>query len=506
MEQLHVYNSLTRRKERFEPISPPFVGMYLCGPTVYGHAHLGHARSAICFDIIYRYLTALGYKVRYVRNITDVGHLEHDADDGDSKVEKQARLEQLEPMEVAQRYTNSYQEDIGALNALRPSIEPRATGHIPEQIEAIQQILEHGYAYVSNGSVYFDVNAYNRDFQYGKLSGRDLENIMSESREGLEGGDEKRHPADFALWKNAGPSHIMRWNSPWGVGFPGWHIECTAMSTKYLGKKYDIHGGGMDLLFPHHEAEIAQSNACNCSLPAEQHDEARYWLHNNMITYEGQKMGKSLGNAISLKEFFSGSHRLLEQPYAPMTIRFFMLQAHYRSTLDFSNAALQAAEKAYKRLSQALRRLERIDPQARPAAVSDALEEQLGSFLPDVQAFMNDDFNTAKVIARMFEALPVLAQLESPEQRSFPVRPETFAAFRDAFRTVFTEWLGMRPEQEEEGQAAQTLDGLMGLIIDLRADARKAKNWAISDQIRDRLAAVGIKLEDGPGGTNWRKE
>jgi cysteinyl-tRNA synthetase len=506
MEQLHVYNSLTRRKERFEPINPPFVGMYLCGPTVYGHAHLGHARSAICFDIIYRYLNALGYQVRYVRNITDVGHLEHDADDGDSKVEKQARLEQLEPMEVAQRYTNSYQDDIGALNALRPSIEPRATGHIPEQIEAIQQILEHGYAYVSNGSVYFDVQAYNRDFQYGKLSGRDLENIISESREGLEGGDEKRHSADFALWKNAGPSHIMRWNSPWGVGFPGWHIECTAMSTKYLGKKYDIHGGGMDLLFPHHEAEIAQSNACNCGLPAEQHDEARYWLHNNMITYEGQKMGKSLGNAISLKEFFSGSHRLLEQPYAPMTIRFFMLQAHYRSTLDFSNAALQAAEKAYKRIAQALRRLERIDPQVRPAAVSADLEGQLSSFLPDVQAFMNDDFNTAKVIARMFEALPALAQLESPEQRSFPVHPETFTAFRDAFRMVFAEWLGLRPEQEEEGQAAQTLDGLMGLIIDLRADVRKAKNWAASDQIRDRLAAVGIKLEDGPGGTNWRKE
>ncbi|RMG56309.1 MAG: cysteine--tRNA ligase [Bacteroidetes bacterium] len=506
MDALHVYNSLTRRKERFEPINPPFVGMYVCGPTVYGNAHLGHARSAITFDIVFRYLKASGYQVRYVRNVTDVGHLENDADEGESKVEKQARIQQLEPMEVAQLYFNNYIEDMAALGMLRPSIEPRATGHILEQIEVIQQILDHGYAYEVNGSIYFDVPAYNKDFSYGILSGRDLDNMLAESRDNLEGGSEKRHPADFALWKKASPSHIMRWNSPWSVGFPGWHIECTVMSTKYLGEWYDIHGGGMDLLFPHHEAEIAQSNACNLHGHAHGKNEAKYWLHNNMITYEGQKMGKSLGNAIGLREFFSGDHPLLEQPYAPMTIRFFILQAHYRSTVDFSNAALQAAERGLQRMGEGLKRLAGIDPQARAVAVNPELEQNLASFRADVTAHMNDDFNTAKAIARMYEALPVINQLYKDSSSTFGVSPETFTTFRQDFLAVWQDWLGMGATTEAAGQQEDLLDGLMGVITELRSQARQAKDWAVADQIRDRLNALHIKLEDTPDGTDWYVE
>ncbi|RMG29344.1 MAG: cysteine--tRNA ligase [Bacteroidetes bacterium] len=505
MDKLSVYNSLTRKKELFEPLNPPFVGMYVCGPTVYGNAHLGHARSAITFDIVYRYLLDQGYKVRYVRNITDVGHLVNDADEGESKVEKQARLEQLEPMEVAQRYYNAYTRDMDAMNLLRPGIEPRATGHIPEQIEAVQKILEHGFAYEVNGSVYFDVPKYHEKFQYGKLSGRDLEQILAGSRSDLEGLSEKRHPADFALWKKASPNHIMRWNSPWGEGFPGWHIECTVMSTKYLGPKYDIHGGGMDLLFPHHEAEIAQSNACNCHQPENMQDEAKYWLHNNMITYEGQKMGKSLGNAISLEEFFSGNHPLLAQAYSPLVIRFFILQAHYRSTLDFSNTALQASEKAYKRLNEGLKRLDGIQPEGKVVAVNEAFEQNLRTFLDDCRAYMNDDFNTARVIARMFDALPVVNQLYKAQGKTFAVEQETFRQFRQAFHKVFYDWLGLKAETEE-GQQHEVIDGLMKIIIDIRAEARKAKNWALSDKIRDELSALNIKLEDTPNGTDWYYE
>ncbi|MEL7532633.1 MAG: cysteine--tRNA ligase [Bacteroidota bacterium] len=509
MSSLQVFNSLSRKKEKFEPLNPPFVGMYVCGPTVYGHAHLGHARSAITFDTVFRYLKASGFKVRYVRNITDVGHLVNDADEGESKVEKQARLEQLEPMEVAQRYFNSYIADMTALNVERPSIEPRATGHITEQIESVQQILANGYAYESNGSVYFDVPKYNEDFGYGKLSGRDIENMLSESRDDLEGGSEKRHPADFALWKKASPEHIMRWNSPWGPGFPGWHIECTVMSTKYLGAKYDVHGGGMDLLFPHHEAEIAQSNACNCNLPKEQHDEAKYWLHNNMITYEGQKMGKSLGNAISLGGFFKGEHwsevkqaNLLDKAYGPMTIRFFILQAHYRSTLDFSNAALQASEKGLKRIGEALKRLNEIDPHKRPVAVNEAAEQNLKSFIGDARAAMDDDFNTAKAIARIFDALPVINQLFKDQSAPFSVNPDTFLQFKADILSVFNDWLGMKSEAEEEG-SGDLLDGLMGIITELRADARSEKNWSAADKIRDRLGEMKIKLEDNAGSTEW---
>jgi cysteinyl-tRNA synthetase len=370
----------------------------------------------------------------------------------------------------------------------------------------VQQILDNGFAYVSNGSVYFDVAAYNRDYGYGKLSGRDLENMMAESRTDLEGVGEKRNPADFALWKKAGPTHIMRWNSPWGVGFPGWHIECTAMSTKYLGKQYDIHGGGMDLLFPHHEAEIAQSNACNHGQPDARPDEARYWLHNNMITYEGQKMGKSLGNAIGLREFFSGFHRLLEQPYAPMTIRYFMLTAHYRSTLDFSNQALQASEKAFRRMTDTLKRLETLDPDAKPVAVDPEFEQNLSTFMQDVRGYMNDDFNTAKVIARMFDALGVVNQLYKTDTATFGVNPATFEAFRTDFKTVFSEWLGLIADNEEGARNNQVVDGLMKLVIDVRADARKTKNWAVADQIRQQLTSLGIKLEDTAQGTDWYYE
>ncbi|WNJ19594.1 cysteine--tRNA ligase [Pontibacter sp. G13] len=507
MDSLSVYNSLSRKKEQFEPINPPFVGMYVCGPTVYGHAHLGHARSAITFDIVYRYLTFLGYKVRYVRNITDVGHLVNDADEGESKVEKQARLQQLEPMEVAQLYFNSYTADMTSMNLLRPSIEPRATGHILEQIEAIQQIIDNGYGYVSEGSVYFDVTKYNEDFGYGKLSGRDLDNMLEESRTNLEGQSEKRSSADFALWKKASPNHIMRWNSPWSEGFPGWHIECTVMSTKYLGAKYDIHGGGMDLLFPHHEAEIAQSNACNCHAPADQQDEAKYWLHNNMITYEGQKMGKSLGNAISLREFFSGDHALLDQAYHPMTIRFFILQAHYRSTLDFSNQALQGSEKALKRIHEAIKRLGGINPDDQAIVVNEEFEQNLASFMKDVQSALNDDFNTARVIARMFDALPVVNQLYKVKGGGFAVNPDTFNQFREDFLKVFTDILGMKSEVEESGNESQeVIDGLMKLVTEIRTTARAEKNWEVSDQIRDSLGSIGIKLEDNKQGTDWYYE
>ncbi|MDP5170832.1 MAG: cysteine--tRNA ligase [Bacteroidia bacterium] len=504
MDSLIVFNSLSRKKEVFEPLHPPFVGMYACGPTVYGNAHLGHARQAITFDTVFRYLSALDYKVRYVRNITDVGHLVNDGDDGDSKIEKQARLEQLEPMEVAQMYYNNYITDLTQMNVLRPSIEPRATGHILEQIEAVQQILDNGYAYISNGSVYFDVRAYEEKFHYGKLSGRNIDDMLAESRENLEGQTEKRFPADFALWKNASPEHIMRWNSPWGEGFPGWHIECTVMSSKYLGKKFDIHGGGMDLLFPHHEAEIAQSNACHCDLPATEHDQAKYWLHNNMITYEGQKMGKSLGNAISLREFYSGEHRLLDQAYSPMVIRFFILQAHYRSTLDFSNTALQASEKAFKRMNEGVKRLDAIDPYTKPVAVNPEMETNLSAFHAEASAAMNDDFNTARVVARMFDALPVINHLFKERQAPLAVQPETFLAFRKVFKEVYHQWLGlMSPEEQQEDGQGETVDSLMKVIIELRGQARKDKNWAIADYIRDQLQVNQIKLEDTADGTDW---
>lgn len=490
METLHVYNTLTRQKEQFVPQHPPLVGMYVCGPTVYGEAHLGHARSAITFDVVYRYLQHLGYRVRYVRNITDVGHLENDADEGEDKIAKKARLEQLEPMEVAQQYTNSYHDVLQQLNVLRPSIEPRATGHIPEQIAMVQQILDHGFAYVSEGSVYFDVPAYAKAYPYGILSGRNIEELLAGSRDNLEGQQEKRHPADFALWKKAGPEHIMQWDSPWGMGFPGWHIECSAMSTKYLGDVADIHGGGMDLMFPHHEAEIAQSNAC--LNPGHDHarHEAKYWLHNNMITINGQKMGKSLGNFINMAEFFSGQHPKLEQAYTPMTIRFFVLQSHYRSTLDFSNEALQAAEKGLRRLQHALRLLPHLPAAPDTTADIDGLALRLS-------AAMNDDLNTAITIAELFDAASMIHRIESKELR---ITDHDRTRLQQLLHTYMADVLGL---QEEHTATDQKVDGILQVLIQLRNQARKDKNWALSDAIRDQLLGQGVQLLDGPEGTKW---
>ena len=401
-QPFYIYNTLTRKKEEFKPLNPPYVGMYVCGPTVYGDAHLGHARPAITFDVLFRYLRHLGYKVRYVRNITDVGHLENDADEGEDKVAKKARLESLEPMEVVQYYLNRYHKAMEALNVLPPSIEPHASGHIIEQIEYIKKIIEAGYAYVSNGSVYFDVVKYNKDHHYGKLSGRNIDDLLNTTRE-LDGQSEKHNSFDFALWKKASPEHIMRWPSPWSDGFPGWHLECSTMSTKYLGEEFDIHGGGMDLLFPHHECEIAQSVA------AQGHETVHYWMHNNMITINGQKMGKSLGNFITLDEFFSGNHKLLQQPYSPMTIRFFILQAHYRSTVDFSNEALQASEKALQRMLEGWDNLSKIEPAEVSTVDVKTIRERC-------YEAMNDDLSTPIVISHLFEAVKIINTVLAGEE------------------------------------------------------------------------------------------
>jgi cysteinyl-tRNA synthetase len=478
-----VYNTLTRSKEEFQPLHPPFVGIYVCGPTVYGHAHLGHARSAITFDLIFRYLKNIGFKVRYVRNITDVGHLENDADEGEDKIAKKARLEKLEPMEVVQLFTNSYHRDMDQLNVLRPSIEPRASGHIIEQIEMVKKILEAGFGYEVNGSVYFDVEKYSKTHQYGKLSGRVLEDLMASTRE-LDGQEEKQKPYDFALWKKAGPEHIMRWPSPWGEGFPGWHMECSAMGTKYLGDTFDIHGGGMDLLFPHHEAEIAQSTA------ALGHESVRYWLHNNMITIKGQKMGKSLNNFILLEEFFSGSHPLLEKAYSPMAIRFFMLQAHYRSTLDFSNEALQAAEKGFKRLMTAMETLEKL----KPGEKSDSDIKVLNQACYDA---MNDDFNSPVVIAQLFEGVRIINSVNDGHES---ITAEDLDLLKTTFNVFVTEVLGLLPGEAGQGQL---VDELVQTIITIRKQAREAKDFKTSDLIRDELKNIGIVLKDSKEGTAW---
>jgi len=502
MREVKIYNTLTRKKEVFVPITPGRVGMYLCGPTVYGDAHLGHARPAITFDVVFRYLQFIGYKVRYVRNITDVGHLVNDAEEGEDKLQKRARLEELEPMEIAQKYLDRYLEDISALNVLKPSIQPRATGHIPEQIEMIEKILENGFAYVVNGSVYMDVRKYDEKFGYGKLSGRNLEDMVSGTRE-LDGQSEKRFSGDFALWKRAEANHIMRWNSPWGVGFPGWHIECTVMSTKYLGKKYDIHGGGMDLIFPHHEAEIVQSNACNCSPNFDEYDEATYWMHNNMITLNGQKMGKSLGNAVNLRDFFTGEHPLLEQAYSPMTIRYFMLQAHYRSTLDFANKALKASEKAYTRMCEAIARLDDMKPEGRVIAVNPEIEGALASFMEDCHEALSDDLNTARVLARMSVALPIINRLYQDRSNGFAVSVEVFNQFRTDFKAMFSDVLGLAIEGDANGGSNDAMDGVMGLLTKLRLDAKKQRNYALADEIRNELGKLNIKLKDTPQGTEW---
>lgn len=484
-KKLVVYNTLSRNKEEFQAINAPFVGMYVCGPTVYGDAHLGHARAALTFDTVFRFLKYMGYKVRYVRNITDVGHLENDADSGEDKIAKKARLEQLEPMEVAQHYTQRYLEAMDSMNILRPSIQPTATGHIIDQIQIVEKLLENGYAYISNGSVYFDVLKYNNDtHKYGVLSNRVIEEMIANTRE-LDGQEEKRNPADFALWKKASPEHIMRWPSPWSDGFPGWHLECTAMSRKYLGEKFDIHGGGLDLLFPHHESEIAQSI---CAFGCEP---AKYWLHNNMITIGGQKMGKSLGNFITLNEFFTGSHPKLDKAYSPMTIRFFILQAHYRSTLDFSNEALSAAEKGMKKLFETQRTINNLPTSDKTSVDFNAI------FTKCIEA-MCDDFNTPVVIANMFE-ISRLVNLISDKKETITEQDKT--ALKENFEIIFSEILGMKSEQSDN--TSNVIEGLMSIIAEMRAEARANKDWAKSDMIRDRLSEVGITIKDGKDGAKW---
>jgi len=491
-QPLLIYNTLTRNKERFEPLHAPFVGMYVCGPTVYGDPHLGHARPAITFDVLFRYLKHLGYKVRYVRNITDVGHLEHDADEGEDKIAKKARLEQLEPMEVAQYYTNRYHTYMDMLGVERPSIEPHASGHIIEQQQLVQQILDNGYAYESNGSIYFDIEAYNRDHRYGILSGRTLENIKDASRE-LDGVGEKRHQADFALWKKAQPEHIMRWPSPWSDGFPGWHCECTAMGRKYLGEQFDIHGGGLDLVFPHHECEIAQAVA------SMGHPAVKYWMHNNMLTINGQKMGKSYNNFITLEQFFTGQHPLLEKAYAPMTIRFFILSAHYRGTVDFSNEALQAAEKGMEKLCRAISDLDRISP----AATADADTEKCVTTLRQrCYDAMNDDLATPLVISLLFEAASTVNRLIDHKGT---ITAELLAELRDVMHIFATDILGLQTQAAGGSEGREEAFGkVVDMVLELRAKAKANKDWATSDLIRDQLAQLGFEVKDTKDGATWR--
>ena len=492
MQDLVIYNTLHRKKELFQPIAAPNVGMYVCGPTVYGDPHLGHARPAITFDILFRYLKHIGYKVRYVRNITDVGHLEHDADEGDDKIEKKARLEQLEPMEIAQYYTNRYHDAMRALNVLPPSIEPHATGHIIEQEELVKEILANGYAYESNGSIYFDVEKYDKDHHYGILSGRNLSDMINNSRE-LAGVGEKHNQVDFALWKRAMPEHIMRWPSPWSNGFPGWHCECTAMGRKYLGDHFDIHGGGMDLIFPHHECELAQA-------VASQGDQmVKYWMHNNMITINGQKMGKSLGNFITLEQFFTGKHDTLSQAYSPMTIRFFILSAHYRGTVDFSNEALQAAEKGYERLMNGIEDLARIQPSA-------ASDENTKTFVAELRQkcydAMNDDLMTPAVISNLFEACHLVNTIVDHKAQ---ISADDLQELTDTMKLFAFDILGLQNERGANNDAREEAYGkVVDMVLDLRAKAKAEKNWAVSDQIRDSLAAAGFQVKDTKDGVTWK--
>ncbi len=486
--KLNIYNSLTRRKEEFQPINPPNVGMYVCGPTVYGDGHLGHARPAITFDLVFRYLKHQGYKVRYVRNITDVGHLENDADAGEDKIAKRARLEQLEPMEVAQYYINSYHRNMHQLNVLDPSIEPHASGHIIEQIAMVEEILKNGYAYESNGSVYFDVEKYNNKHNYGVLSGRKLEDMIANTRE-LEGQSEKHNPADFALWKKASPEHIMRWPSPWSDGFPGWHMECSAMGAKYLGTPFDLHGGGMDLKFPHHESEIAQSVAASNTEPV------KYWMHNNMVTINGQKMGKSLGNFITLDEFFSGNHAALKQVYSPMTIRFFILQAHYRSELDFSNEALQASEKGMKRLFTALETINKL----KPAKSNDV---DVAAMKTSFYEAINDDFNTPVLLAHMYDGVKAINSIRDGKMN---IDVDNLELLKKLYHDFVFEILGLSNELAAEAGNDTALDTLMSMIIDIRKDARANKDWTTSDKIRNSLKEAGIQIKDTKDGAEWNR-
>jgi cysteinyl-tRNA synthetase len=497
MSELRVYNSFTRQKEVFQSMTPGLVGMYVCGPTVSGESHLGHARPYITFDVVYRYLTYLGYKVRYVRNITDAGHFEEEGREAEDKISKKAVLEKLEPMELVQKYTNLFHWAMAQFNCLPPSIEPTATGHIVEQINMIEKIIADGYAYVVNGSVYFDVMKYAQGHDYGKLSGRVIDELIETTRD-LEGQEEKRNKADFALWKNAAPEHIMRWKSPWGVGFPGWHIECSAMSVKYLGEQFDIHGGGMDLLFPHHESEIAQSTVCNHVAPV------RYWIHNNMITINGRKMSKSLNNVIKLTEMFSGNHPMLEKAYHPMTIRFFILQTHYRSTLDFSNEALQAAEKGLKRLWEAYETLRAMSYEPRVDVFDAELEARSLNLIAEFDEFMNDDFSTAKVLANMFELAPIINSMKDKTISVSSLSKETFELLQNKMKIYVEDILGLKSISEADNEK---LRGVMQLLVDIRKEARSKKDFVTSDKIRNQLQALGIALKDEKDGNiSWSIE
>ncbi len=521
MRELFLTNTLSHKKELFVPINPGHVGMYVCGPTVYGDAHLGHARPGVTYDVLFKFLKHLGYKVRYVRNITDVGHLEHDADEGEDKIAKKARLEQLEPMEVVQSYTLRYHEAMRQLNVAPPSIEPRASGHIIEQIETIKKIIDAGFAYISNGSVYFDVEKYNKKYHYGVLSGRTLEDTLEGTRN-LDGQSDKRAPYDFALWKKAEPQHIMRWPSPWSDGFPGWHLECSVMGEKYLGKEFDIHGGGMDLMFPHHECEIAQNEASRGT------QGVHYWVHNNMITINGQKMGKSLGNFITLPQLFAGEHEKLAQAYSPMTVRFFILQAHYRSTLDFSNDALQAAEKGYKRVMQAAQDLRSIASAAGVVSsvkgtdgdsanslkygefiedvapdVCNADNEQVKEIFNGVYDALCDDLNTSVALSHIFDAVRLINTEKEKKGTLTKADVETLLRL---FDDVVYGVLGLVDESGDSGKAGKTIAGLMDMVIEERAKAKAAKDWATSDSIRDHLKALGIVVKDTKDGAEWTLE
>ena len=485
--KLFIYNTLSRTKEEFKPINPKHVGLYVCGPTVYGDPHLGHTRPAITFDILFRYLKHMDYKVRYVRNITDVGHLENDADEGEDKIAKKARLEELEPMEVVQYYSDRYHQFMDELNVLKPSIEPRASGHIIEQLQIIEKILNKGFAYESNGSIYFDVEKYNRDHDYGKLSGRNIEDMLSTTRE-LDGQSEKRNSYDFALWKKAAPEHIMRWPSKYSDGFPVWHVECSAMSAKYLGEEFDIHGGGMDLLFPHHECEIAQSTIAHGHAPA------RYWMHNNMITIDGQKMGKSLGNFITLEEFFTGSHDYLEQAYTPMTIRFFILQAHYRSTLDFSNEALQAAQKGMERLMDGYARVNKIK-------AGDASTFDVNELSDKCYTAISDDLNSPILIANLFEAIKNINNMVAG---SASLTQEDLDVFKQLLKVMIEDILGLKAESGSVSEGGnELLENTVNLLLNLRIEAKANKDWATADKIRNELQALGFVIKDTKDGFEW---
>ncbi len=483
-KKIQIYNTLTRKKELFNPIIENHVGMYVCGPTVYGDPHLGHARPGITFDVVFRYLKHADYKVRYVRNITDAGHLEDDSDEGEDKIAKRARLEQLEPMEIVQFFTISYHSAMKKLNCLPPSIEPRATGHIIEQIEMVKGVLEAGFAYEVNGSVYLDVNKYNEKYPYGTLSGRNLEDTLEGTRD-LDGQSEKKSAVDFAIWKKASAEHIMKWPSPWGEGFPGWHMECSAMGEKYLGKNFDIHGGGMDLIFPHHEAEIAQSNACNDCSPV------NYWMHNNMITVDGKKMGKSLGNFINLEEFFTGDHAKLEKPYSAMTIRFFILQAHYRSTIDFSNSALQAAEKGFNKMMNAVETLQKLTPSKKSTYDVNELEK-------NCYAAMNDDFNTPILIAHLFDGVRIINSIKDGKES---MTSSDLEKLKNIFTAFVTDILGF---VSTKGSSENDLTNeIMGLVLKLRANAKTNKDFDSADLIRDELGKAGIQIKDSHEGSSW---